>query len=80
MKEFYTIDIAGLKRDLTLCKLNESLYMINICDRRYEVIEKDFCGVCFMKNYILIAKDYPMEYFYKLIPPGKSTMEIVKFM
>ena len=27
MKEFYTIDIAGLKRDLTLCKLNESLYI-----------------------------------------------------
>ena len=62
------------------CRLNDSLYMINICDRRYEVIEKDFCGVCFMKNYILIAKDYPMEYFYKLTPPGKSTREIVKFM
>ena len=27
MKEFYTIDIAGLKRDLQLCKLNESLYI-----------------------------------------------------
>ena len=27
MKEFYTIDIAGLKRDLTLCKLNEKLYI-----------------------------------------------------
>ncbi len=27
MKEFYTIDIAGLKRDLPLCKLNESLYI-----------------------------------------------------
>ena len=25
MKEFYTIDIAGIKRDLQLCKLNESL-------------------------------------------------------
>ena len=27
MKEFYTIDIAGVKRDLTLCKLNEKLYI-----------------------------------------------------
>ncbi len=27
MKEFYTIDISGLKRDLPLCKLNESLYI-----------------------------------------------------
>ncbi len=27
MKEFYTIDIEGVKRDLPLCKLNESLYI-----------------------------------------------------
>lgn len=27
MKEFYTIDISGLKRDLPLCRLNESLYI-----------------------------------------------------
>ena len=27
MKEFYTIDIAGLKRDLPLCKVNDDLYI-----------------------------------------------------
>ena len=27
MKEFYTIDISGLKRDLPLCRLNESLFI-----------------------------------------------------
>ena len=27
MKEFYTIDISGLKRDLPLCRLNESQYI-----------------------------------------------------
>ncbi len=27
MKETYTIEIAGLKRDLTLCPLNENLYI-----------------------------------------------------
>lgn len=27
MKEFYTIDISGVSRDLPLCKLNESLYI-----------------------------------------------------
>lgn len=27
MKEFYTIDIAGMQRDLPLCPLNDSLYI-----------------------------------------------------
>ncbi|MBR2181350.1 MAG: hypothetical protein IJ949_05620 [Oscillospiraceae bacterium] len=27
MKEFYTIDISGIRRDLPLCRLNESLYI-----------------------------------------------------
>ena len=27
MKEYYTIDVAGLKRDLPLCPLNDDLYI-----------------------------------------------------
>ena len=75
MKKMSQLD----RRDYVYCRLDESLYRIDIFNKRYEVIEKDFCGVSFMKNYILIAKDYPMEYFYKLTPPGKSIKEIVRF-
>ena len=27
MSDFYTIDIAGLKRDLPLCRVNDDLYI-----------------------------------------------------
>ena len=27
MKEYYTIDVAGLKRDLPLCELTDDLYI-----------------------------------------------------
>ena len=46
------------------------MFRIDIAKRTYVDLELEFNGVCFMEDYILIAKRYPVEKLFKLIPPG----------
>ena len=52
------------------CRIYASMFRIDIAKRSYEDLELEFNGVCFLEDYILIAKRYPVEKLFKLIPPG----------
>ena len=65
-------------KNFVYCRIYANLYRIDVAARTYKVIETDFCGICFMENYILIAKDNPSESFYKLIPPGEEMADLAQ--
>ena len=57
------------------CRIYATMFRIDIPNRNYAELELEFNGVCFMSDYILIAKYYPYEKFYKLIPPSTEISE-----
>ena len=57
------------------CRIYASMFRIDISAKSYERLDLEFDGVCFMEDYILIAKTYPCEKFYKLTPPDMNVSE-----
>ena len=57
------------------CRIYASMFRIDIAKRTYVDLELEFNGVCFMEDYILIAKRHPAEKLFKLIPSGTATEE-----
>ena len=64
--------------DYIYCRIYGCLFRIDIANRSYEIVDTEFCGICFMQEYILIMKNSPAEQLYKLTPPAVEISEKVK--
>ena len=66
----------GIYNNLIFCRIGGNLYKVYLENELYEVVDTDFCGVCFMERYVLLVKDE--DKFYKIIPTGTEITEITE--